>query len=230
MTPVSVPALPPPTKAALAGSPGMAPSPPPGRAPALLHTDFRSLLRAQAGREAVAAGSPRTATPASQARAPSRGANHAAGASTTREHLLGGAGTASDDDPMDSFSRHHASLAPPDALFTQATPVAVHALERPFAPPAAEGAVERTSARSLEHLLPALVKRVAWSGDGRRGTMRLELGAGELAGGTLLVHADGGRVRVHLEVPAGVDASRWEKRIRERLEERRIPADAVEVG
>jgi hypothetical protein len=59
--------------------------------------------------------------------------------------------------------------------------------------------------------------------------MRLELGAGELAGGTLLVHADAGRVRVHLEVPTGVDAAGWQRRIRERLEARDIPTDEVEV-
>jgi hypothetical protein len=97
-------------------------------------------------------------------------------------------------------------------------------------PAPAESHVLRAAAGSLEELLPALVRRVAWSGDGRRGTVRLELGAGELAGATLLVHADSGRVRVRLDVPPGVDAARWEHRIRQRLEANRIPADTVEVA
>jgi hypothetical protein len=60
--------------------------------------------------------------------------------------------------------------------------------------------------------------------------MRLELGSGELAGATLLVHADSGRVRVRLDLPPGVDVARWEHRIRRRLEEHRIAAEAIEVA
>jgi hypothetical protein len=86
------------------------------------------------------------------------------------------------------------------------------------------------SAVSLEDLLPALVRRVAWSGDGKRGTVRLEIGSGELAGATLLVHADAGRVRVQLEVPAGADVRSWHERIVQRLVSRDIPIDEVEVS
>jgi hypothetical protein len=82
---------------------------------------------------------------------------------------------------------------------------------------------------SLEALLPALVRRVAWSSDGKRGTARLEIGSGELAGATLLVHADAGRVRVRLEVPPGVDARSWRERIVQRLAARDVPVDDVEV-
>ena len=59
--------------------------------------------------------------------------------------------------------------------------------------------------------------------------VRLEIGAGPFAGSTLLVHAEGGRVRVHVDVPAGVDASGLHGRIAERLHARGIGADAVEV-
>jgi len=86
------------------------------------------------------------------------------------------------------------------------------------------------SAVSLEDLLPALVRRVAWSGDGKRGTVRLEIGSGELAGATLLVHADAGRVRVQLEVPAGADARSWQERIVKRLVSRDVYVDEVEVS
>jgi len=89
--------------------------------------------------------------------------------------------------------------------------------------------VEARVRSSLEDLLPALVRRVAWSGDGRRGTVRLELGAGELAGGTLLVQVDDGRVRVCLTAPPGVDVSAWRGRIADRLEARGLAVDSVEA-
>jgi len=91
---------------------------------------------------------------------------------------------------------------------------------------------EQAAARvrsSLEDLLPSLVRRVAWSGDGRRGTVRLELGAGEMAGATLLVHVDDGRVRVHLSGPPGVDLGGWRERIADRLAARGLEVDEVEA-
>jgi hypothetical protein len=93
------------------------------------------------------------------------------------------------------------------------------------------------AAASLEEILPRLVRRVAWSGDGRRGTVRLELGAGPFAGATLLVQADGGRVEVLLDAglasggPAGADATAvhaWRDRIAARLEAQGVDA-SVEV-
>jgi hypothetical protein len=138
------------------------------------------------------------------------------------------AGLSRNEDPLDPLSRHHASLAPPEMQFSPPAPV----LAQPLPPCAGATPSEVPAARaaaSLEDLLPALVRRVAWSGDGKRGTMRLELGAGELAGSTLLVHADAGRVRVELAVPAGTSAAGWQDRIRERLAQRGIPTDSVEV-
>ncbi len=106
----------------------------------------------------------------------------------------------------------------------------------PLAPALFEAPASRTQPvttahppASIEELLPALVRRVAWSGDGHRGSMRLELGAGELAGGTLLVHADAGRVSVHLEVPPGADAALWQRRLHDRLASKGVPVDLVEV-
>jgi hypothetical protein len=93
------------------------------------------------------------------------------------------------------------------------------------------------AAASLEELLPRLVRRVAWSGDGRRGAVRLELGAGPFEGATLLVQADGGRVEVMLDAglasggPAGADAAAvhaWRDRIAARLEAQGVDA-SVEV-
>jgi hypothetical protein len=83
---------------------------------------------------------------------------------------------------------------------------------------------------SLEHLLPAMVRRVAWSGDGRRGAARLEIGSGDLAGATLIVLADEGRVRVELDTPPGADVLSWQARIAGRLRARGLPVDHVEVS
>ncbi len=117
-------------------------------------------------------------------------------------------------DALDPMARQAAQLAPPPTLL----------------PPQSPGAGPQLQARaSLEEVLPALVRRVAWSGDGKKGTVRLELGAGRLEGATLLVHAEDGRVRVELSAPAGVDAESWRQRIVSRLQLRGVQVDSVQV-
>jgi hypothetical protein len=92
------------------------------------------------------------------------------------------------------------------------------------------GATPEVRARaSLEDLLPALVKRIAWAGDARRGSVRIELGSGALAGGTVVVHADHGRVRVEITAPAGADPTEWRRRITACLEERGLAVQHVDV-
>jgi|GEM_PF-1970264 len=206
------------------------------RAPALApRVDFRSLLRPQTSggelspRAALTspAPSPRAgALPAVHAPAPNMPPRSAAAAVAQAAHRDG---ERDRGDPLDRLARHHASLGPPGALFSVHAPLLQTPPMQPAATPPGEAPVARAAAASLEDLLPALVRRVAWSGDGHRGTMRLELGAGELAGATLLVHAEGGRVRVELAVPPGVSAGHWQERIRERLQARNIPTDSVEV-
>jgi hypothetical protein len=97
-------------------------------------------------------------------------------------------------------------------------------------PLAGEVAPSARAAASLDDLLPSLVRRIAWSGDRRRGTLWLEIGAGELSGATLLVEAEGGRVRVRLEVPPGVNGCEWQRRIAGRLAARGVATDSVEVA
>jgi len=121
-----------------------------------------------------------------------------------------------DDDPLDPLTRHAAQLAPPMLSPAVAAP-----------PPA--GAPPPAARLSLEEVLPALVRRVAWSGDGRRATMRLELGTGELKGATLLIHAEQGRVQVELSAPAGVDKVAWRERLMARLQGRGVPVDSLQV-
>jgi hypothetical protein len=119
-------------------------------------------------------------------------------------------------DDLDPVARQAAQLAPPQT--TVSSPV-----ER-------EAAAAQTNARvSLEELVPQLVKKIAWSGDAQRGMVRMELGAGDLAGGTLTVSAENGRVSVHVAAPPGTDAGEWKSRIANRLEARGIAVDTVHV-
>jgi hypothetical protein len=95
------------------------------------------------------------------------------------------------------------------------------------------GAVEVRAAASLEELLPALVRKVAWSGDGNRGAVHLELGAGALSGARVVVEADGARVRVSVMAPASVhaavDLEAWRDRIAARLAARGLEGSSVEI-
>ncbi len=77
---------------------------------------------------------------------------------------------------------------------------------------------------SMEDLLPQLVRRIAWAGDRRRGTVHMELGAGRHAGSTVTVHADDGRIRVEVQ---GADADDLRARIHERLERKGIDVESV---
>lgn len=75
-------------------------------------------------------------------------------------------------------------------------------------------------ASELDALLVRLVRRAAWGGDRRRGTARIELGSGELAGAALTVTASDGEVAVDLELPPGHSAEHWQQRLTQRLRER----------
>jgi hypothetical protein len=123
-------------------------------------------------------------------------------------------------DPLDAAAPLPALLAPPFIAGSAGPPAAPHP----------EAAAFARAQASLEDVLPAIVKRIAWSGDGRKGSLRLELGAGALAGGTLIVHADEGRVKVELQAPSGTDTAAWRDRIAARLEERQIAVDEIVVA
>ena len=81
----------------------------------------------------------------------------------------------------------------------------------------------------LQNLLTGLSRRAAWGGDRRKGSARIELSEGALAGATLVVHAEQRAVSVELELPSGVAASGWQQRIADRLEARGFSA-RVKVG
>lgn len=120
-------------------------------------------------------------------------------------------------DELDPSMRQSAQLAPP-----MTTAVATEAEK--------EQVAAQTNARvSLEDLVPELVKKIAWSGDSRRGTVRMELGAGDLAGSTLTVSASDGRVSVDVVAPPGTDVGAWREKIASRLAARGLSLESVEV-
>ena len=116
-------------------------------------------------------------------------------------------------DALDPSARHAAHLAPP--------------ITSALAPAMSATASEPLRARSLEELLPALVRRIAWAGDRHKGTVRLELGAGVHAGTTVTVHADGGRVRVELGGAEGPDLDRLRTRLDARLRAHGLDVESV---
>ncbi len=124
---------------------------------------------------------------------------------------------------LDAASRQVAHLAPPGG--------GLEGPPQPLLPTSAATPGPATSdppaLASLEDLLPALVRKIAWSGDARRGAVRIELGAGALAGATLLVAADGDRVRVTLSAQPGVELEPYRERIVARLAARGLDADVA---
>jgi hypothetical protein len=117
-----------------------------------------------------------------------------------------------DLDLLDPARRHAASLAPPVT-----SPLST--------PPAKANAPLR--ARTLEELLPALVRRIAWAGDKHKGTAHFELGAGAFAGTTVVVHAEGGRVRVELHGTEGPELDRLRARLDGRLRGHGLDVESV---
>ncbi|MDB4936095.1 MAG: hypothetical protein JWP87_3067 [Labilithrix sp.] len=115
-------------------------------------------------------------------------------------------------DWLDPAARHVAQLAPPVGIVAESIDAR---------------ATEAVRGRSLEELLPVLVKRIAWAGDRNKGTVRLELGAGAYAGTTVVVHADGARVRVELAGSEGPELDRLRARLDARLRGHGLDVESV---
>lgn len=123
------------------------------------------------------------------------------------------------EDPLSAESRLAQRLAPPPEFTSKPEPLRA---------PDPKTDAPAQAARTLDAMLPALVERIAWHAEGKRGAARLELG-GLLVGTSVLVQTDGGRVRVQMEVPAGADADRWRERLEARLERAGLDVTSVEV-
>ena len=130
-----------------------------------------------------------------------------------------------EEDALDPVARHAAQLAAPAIL----TPLAPPPSLTPAAVADPGGAPALRAMTSLEEILPQLVRRLSMTGDGRRGAVRVEIGSGALAGSTLLVSAEEGRLRVELSAPSNVDAASWRDRIASRLAARGLVVDEVLV-
>jgi hypothetical protein len=115
-------------------------------------------------------------------------------------------------DWLDPSARQVAQMAPPVGVVIEG---------------AAAAAGEPVRARSLEELLPALVRRIAWAGDRKKGTVRLELGAGAYAGTTVVVHAEDGRVRVEIGGSEGPELDRLRARLDARLRGHGLDVESV---
>jgi hypothetical protein len=88
---------------------------------------------------------------------------------------------------------------------------------QPTLNPAAVGTQPPMPVLPREILLEQLVRRLSWGGNGRKGSARIELGSGSLAGSTVVVHAEGSEVSIELDGPAGAEAQAFCERVSERL-------------
>jgi len=134
-------------------------------------------------------------------------------ASSERERTQAGQGESHEDGPWDMLDPSWRALA------------ALVPVER-AAPTTPTVSSERIRSASLEQLFGSLVKRVAWSttADRSSATVRLEIGAGELAGATVLITADPHELCVVLETPPGVDLEAWKNRLSQRLASKGLAA------
>jgi len=129
-----------------------------------------------------------------------------------------------DSEPVLDPEARTASEGPLDPLFCQ---LAVNHGLSSFVQPNPAAPVVPTALPlrdDLQNLLTGLARRAAWGGDRRKGSARIELSEGALAGATLVVHTDQRSVSVELDLPPGTAAQGWQQRIAERLEGRGFAA------
>jgi hypothetical protein len=143
-------------------------------------------------------------------------------------------------DTTRNFSKGHEKdeqerAAPPsggerrgDEEFTPHADVAWDPLALFAANAAPASAGEPRVAAGLEPVVTQLVRSIAWGGDRRRGTARLELG-GRYAGAVVRVDASGDALSIELDVPPGVDGAELGARLGERLAARGLRVDSVVV-
>lgn len=126
-------------------------------------------------------------------------------------------------DPLDPVNRQAAQLAGPTTQCNQvlmAHDPTISAAQR------SDDTVAPRAKVSMEDLLPQLVRRIAWAGDRKKGTVQMELGAGRHAGTIVTVHANDGRVRVELE-GHGSEVNALRDRIDARLKRQGIVVESV---
>jgi hypothetical protein len=85
------------------------------------------------------------------------------------------------------------------------------------------------SPATIDPLVSELLRSIAWGGDRRRGTARIELGSGRYGGTALKVEVVGERLQIDLDAPPGVDASELGARLSERFAARGLLVDSLIV-
>ncbi len=128
---------------------------------------------------------------------------------------------------LHASTRHAAHLAPPFSLGEGQCSGGVNAIAATAATREIDAAPATAARVSMEDLLPQLVRRIAWAGDRKRGTMQLELGAGRHEGTTVTVHADDGRVRIELGGKDAAAVADLRSRIDARLRRQGIDVESV---
>lgn len=115
-----------------------------------------------------------------------------------------------DRDPLEPLERTLWPLRPPVAPPPPASPP----------PPAA-------ALPPVDQLVDRLLRRLALGGSRHRGTAFLEIGAGELQGASVTIHAEGGRLCIDVEAPEGEASRRWRSQLQERLRARGLEAEVT---
>ncbi len=164
------------------------------------------------------------------------------GASTTTTRVSSAPQAARGHEPSTApaHERGRDSRHPGNSSAKQAAHSEPHTLVDPsdFAPPtlatmaapSSDTTETQRSAATLEDMFPELVRRIAWSGDKRKGAVRLEVGTGALEGAALLIQGDDtGKVQVHMQVPAGVDPDALRARIASGLQARGLAVDEIDI-
>jgi len=100
---------------------------------------------------------------------------------------------------------------------------------RPLAapPPPASPPPPAATLPPVEQLVDRLLRRIALGGSRHRGTAFLEIGAGELQGASVTIHAEGGRLCIEVEAPQGEASRRWRHQLQERLRARGLEAEVT---
>ena len=210
-----------PAVASLGASASRRGTPPPPRAP------FRSTLGA---RPTVRESPPAPSFPPSGARVggPRAGPPHAGEGESARSDRRDVESTPERERPRDDpevvADAPLWGLDPLDrALYCPGFPAPALAAS-PACAPRSDAAPAPAGAPALDALVDRFLKRFAMSGDRHRGTAHLGVGAGELAGGSLTVHAEGNVVTVTLDAPPGVDGASLGARLAARLRARGLDA------
>jgi hypothetical protein len=94
-------------------------------------------------------------------------------------------------------------------------------------PPPASPPPSAAALPPVDQLIDRLLRRIALGGSRHRGTAFLEIGAGNLEGASVTIHAEGSRLCIEVEAPEGEASRRWRHQLQERLRARGLEAEVT---